>query len=101
MLSPFLKRVYIFTLLLTISSTIIFLTNRSNIEISETIMSIMNIYLILVLPILICYIIWKWIRDGFIKIEKIIIMFLNSIVYTILSIDILISLFYLISIVKI
>lgn len=101
MFSPFLKRVYTFTILMTVIGIIIFLSTKNNIETKDTILSIVNVYFKFVLPILIVYIIWKCIRDGFIGLNQILIMIINSIVYTILGIDILISIFYFISIMKI
>jgi hypothetical protein len=100
MISPFLKRVYIFTLIMTIISLIIFTISGSNIEIEETIFSIIGVYIKIVLPLLIVYIIWKWIRDGFIGKEKIIVMSINSIIYTLLSVNIIITFFYIISLMK-
>ena len=101
MFSQFLKRVYFFTLIMTIIGIIILSISGSNIEIKESILSIVGVYLKIVLPLLIVYIIWKWIRDGFIRKETILVMSVNSIVYTLLSIDIIITIFYIISLMKI
>ena len=100
MFSPFLKRVYLFTLIMTIISIIIFTISGSNIEIKETVYSIIGVYLKIVLPLLFVYIIWKWLRDGFIGKEKIIVMSVNSIIYTLLCINIVIIIFYIISLMK-
>jgi hypothetical protein len=100
MFSPFLKRVYLFTLIMTILSIIIFTISGSNIEIKETIFSIIGVYLKIVLPLLIVYKIWKWIRDGIIGKEKIIVMLVNSIIYTLLCINLIVIIFYIISLVK-
>ena len=85
---------------MTILSIIIFTISGSNIEIKETIFSIIGVYLKIVLPLLIVYIIWKWIRDGIISKEKIIIMLVNSIIYTLLCINLIVVIFYIISLVK-
>ncbi len=85
---------------MTILSIIIFTISGSNIEIKETIFSIIGVYLKIVLPLLIVYKIWKWIRDGIIGKEKIIVMLVNSIIYTLLCINLIVIIFYIISLVK-
>ena len=97
MFSSFLKRVYLFTFITTLIGITIFLINGNSIEYNEILKSIIGVYLKIVVPFLIAYIIWKWVRDGFIGWNKIIVMFINSIIYTILTIDILIILFYITS----
>lgn len=96
MFSQFLKRIYFFTLFTSIISFAIFI-NTSSIDFNEMLKSIIGVFLKIVVPFLILYIIWKWIRDGFIDKNKVIVMSINSIIYTLLTINIFIIVFFIIS----